>query len=40
MCGSIFRLKIKANRVTTYEEMKTKTYNYFKNVTYNDLKGE
>ena len=38
--GSIFKLKIKATRYATYDELKTKTYNKIKNYTYNQLKGE
>lgn len=38
--GSNFLLKIKAIIYTTYKEMKTKNYNYFKTKSYKDLKGE
>ena len=38
--GSTFKLKIKAIRYATYNELKTKTYNEVKNYTYNKLKGE
>lgn len=38
--GSNFKLKIKAIRYMTYNEVKTKTYNQIKNYTYNELKGE
>lgn len=40
--GSIFKLKIKAIKYLTYNELKTKSYSYYKNnnITYNDLKGE
>ena len=38
--GSTFKLKIKAIRYMTYNEVKTKTYNQIKNYTYNELKGE
>lgn len=37
--GSIFRLKVKVINYLTYLETKTKTYNYYKNVKYKDLKG-
>ena len=37
--GSSFRLKVKATRYVTYNEVKTKTYNDIKNYTYNALKG-
>ena len=38
--GSVFKLKIKAIRYATYNELKTKTYNEVKNYTYSKLKGE
>ena len=38
--GSTFRLKIKATRYATYNEIKAKTYNQLKTYTYADLKGE
>lgn len=39
--GSTFRLKIKATRYATYQELKSKeTYNSLKNYTYAELKGE
>ena len=38
--GSLFKLKIKAIRYMTYNELKTKTYNELKQYTYNELKGE
>ena len=38
--GSSFKLKIKAIRYATYNEVKTKTYNQIKSYTYNQLKGE
>lgn len=40
--GSTFKLKIKAIKYLTYNELKTKSYSYYKNnnITYNDLKGE
>lgn len=39
--GSTFKLKIKAIRYATYNEVKTKlTYNTLKNYTYGQLKGE
>lgn len=37
--GSSFRLKVKAIKYVTYNEVKTKTYNDIKNYTYNALKG-
>lgn len=37
--GSVFKLKIKAIRYMTYDEVKTKTYNQIKSYTYNELKG-
>lgn len=38
--GSVFKLKIKVIKQVTYSEMKAKTYEYFKNVTYKKLKGD
>ena len=39
--GSTFRLKIKATRYATYQELKSKeTYNSLKNFHFNELKGE
>lgn len=38
--GSTFKLKVKAIRYMTYNELKTKTYNELKQFTYNELKGE
>lgn len=39
--GSTFRLKIKATRYATYQEIKSKeTYNSLKNFHFNELKGE
>lgn len=39
--GSTFRLKVKATRYATYQEIKNKeTYNSLKNYTYAELKGE
>jgi hypothetical protein len=39
--GSLFKLKIKAIRYATYEELKTKlTYATLENYTYGQLKGE
>lgn len=39
--GSIFKIKIKAIRYTTYKELKEKqkTYSNIKSYTYKDLKG-
>lgn len=37
--GSVFKLKIKAIRYLTYNEVKNKTYNQIKNYAYNNLKG-
>lgn len=38
--GSTFKIKVKAQRYVTYEEIKNKaTYNSLKNFTYNQLKG-
>jgi len=38
--GSTFKLKIKAIRYMTYDDLKSKTYNELKEYTYNELKGE
>lgn len=38
--GSIFKIKIKAVRGATYNELKNLTYNEVKEYTYNQLKGE
>lgn len=39
--GSTFKLKVKAIRYATYDEIKTKlTYNTLENYTYQELKGE
>ena len=38
--GSTFKLKVKAIRYMTYNELKTKTYNELKQFTYNELKGD
>ena len=38
--GSNFKMKIKAIRYATYNELKNKTYNYSKKFKYKDLKGE
>lgn len=37
--GSVFKLKIKAIRHATYEELKLKTYNEVKVFTYKELGG-
>ncbi len=37
--GSMFKIKIKAIRYATYNELKNKTYNYIKKFKYRDLKG-
>lgn len=37
--GSSFRLKVKAIRYATYNELKPFNYNEVKNYTYNALKG-
>jgi hypothetical protein len=37
--GSTFKLKIKTINYLTYKEMKTKTYKYFKDYRYKNLKG-
>lgn len=38
--GSTFRLKVKATRYATYQEIKSKTYNQPKTYTYAELKGD
>ena len=39
--GSTFRLKVKATRYATYQELKSKeSYKSLKNYTYTELKGE
>lgn len=38
--GSIFKIKIKAVRGATYNELKNLTYNEVKEYTYNQLKGD
>ena len=38
--GFTFRLKIKATRYATYNEIKSKTYDQLKTYTYADMKGE
>lgn len=38
--GSSFRLKVKAIRYATYNELKPFNYNEVKNYTYKELKGE
>lgn len=38
--GSTFKLKVKVINYLTYKELKTKTYDYYKNLSYKDLKGE
>ena len=39
--GSTFRLKIKATRYATYQELKNReTYNSLKNFNYSELKGD
>lgn len=39
--GSFFKIKIKAIKYATYNEIKNRlTYNTLKNYTYNQLKGE
>ncbi len=40
MFGSNFKLKIKAVRNATYNELKDRTYNTIKTFKYKDLKGE
>lgn len=37
--GSVFKLKIKAIRYATYEELKPKTYNKVKSFSYKELGG-
>ena len=37
--GSTFKLKIKAINYLIYKEVKTKSYKYYKNYKYKDLKG-
>ena len=38
--GSTFKLKIKATRYTTYNELRKIPYNYLKTFKYGQLKGE
>ena len=38
--GDRFKLKVKAIRYLTYDELKTLTYNQVKNFTWGNLKGE
>lgn len=38
--GSTFKLKIKAIRYATYNELKVRTYSTMQNFTYSELKGE
>ena len=39
--GSTFRLKVKATRYATYQELKNReTYNSLKNFNYSELKGD
>lgn len=38
--GDTFKLKVKAIRYVTFDELKTLTYNQVKNFTYGNLKGE
>lgn len=38
--GSSFRLKVKAIRYATYNELKPFNYNEVKNYTYKELKGD
>lgn len=40
MLGSTFKLKIKAIRFLTYNEIKTKKYDEIKSFSYKKLKGE
>ena len=40
MCGSNFKLKIKATRYLIYDEIKAKKYDQIKNFTYSEMKGE
>ena len=37
---SNFKIKIKAVRYTTYNDVKNKTYNYSKKFKYKDLRGD
>lgn len=37
--GSSFRLKIRAINYLSYNELKNKNYNYFKDYKYKELKG-
>lgn len=37
--GSTFKLKVKTINYITYKEMKSKTYKYFRDYKYKDLKG-
>lgn len=37
---STFKIKIKARKYLIYEELKSKTYNFFDSYRYNNLKGE
>ena len=37
--GSTFKLKVRVINYITYKEMKTKSYRYFKNYKYKNLKG-
>ena len=38
--GSFFKIKIKAKREVTYNELLQKNYEQVKTITYNNLKGE
>ena len=38
--GDRFKLKVKAIRYVTYDELKTLTYNQVRNFTWGNLKGE
>ena len=40
MFGSSFKLKVKAIRYLTYEELKTMTYEQIKTYTYSQVKGD
>ena len=40
LTGSIFKIKIKAVRGATYNEIKSLTYNQVKEYTYGQLKGD
>lgn len=40
MSGSNFKLKVKAIRYATYDELKQRTYNTIKTFKYGDLKGD